>query len=284
MKIKTLPTILLILTLYGGVCSYAYANEDKRIFVEMPKMMQQHQLANMRDHLKSINEILLNMGNGDLDKAAAIAEARLGMSSLSLHGASHMAKVIPKEMGKIGTSMHKAASRFALKAEEGEPLPAYKALQEVTSACVACHAAYKTRKSEDAAPDKMSPDNTSKDTTKIDKRINLGLTPTEKAAFLSEMQQMLKSIQGVVSGIGSNDPEKIIKAARYSGNRMARATPEFVKKKTPEAFKQIGGPTHMMFEELVVRAETDDMESLTQLTGQLMQQCVKCHAMFKVSD
>jgi cytochrome c556 len=245
----------------------------------MPKMMQEHQLANMRDHLKSINEILLNMGNGDLDKAAEIAEARLGMSSLSLHGASHMAKVIPKEMGEIGTSMHKAASRFALKAEEGDPLPAYKALQEVTSACVACHAAYKTHKSE-----KMSSTNASNDTTNIDKRINLGLTPTEKKAFLSEMQQMLKSIQGVISGIGGNNPEEIIKAARYSGNRMARATPESIKSKTPEAFKQIGGPTHMMFEELVVRAETDDMESLAELTGKLMQQCVSCHAMFKVSN
>ncbi len=120
------------------------AEEDKRKLVEMPKMMQQHQLANMRDHLKAINEILMNMGKGDLDKAADIAEYRLGMSSLSLHGASHMAKVIPKEMGAIGTSMHKAASRFALKAQEGDALPAYKVLQEVTAACVACHAGYKT--------------------------------------------------------------------------------------------------------------------------------------------
>jgi len=110
----------------------------------MPKMMQEHQLANMRDHLKAVDEILMNMGKDELDKAAEIAEARLGMSSLSLHGASHMAKVIPKEMGTIGTSMHKAASRFALKAQEGDALPAYKALQEVTAACIACHAAYRT--------------------------------------------------------------------------------------------------------------------------------------------
>lgn len=284
MLIKTSLRIFLSLTLLGGIYSNAYANEDTRIFVDMPKMMQEHQLANMRDHLKSINEILLNMGNGDLDKAAEIAEARLGMSSLSLHGASHMAKVIPKEMAEIGTNMHKAASRFALKAEEGDSLTAYKALQKVTAACVTCHATYKTHKSESVASDKMPSNKVSEDTTNPDKRISLGLTPTEKVAFLSEMQQMLNSIQGIVSGIGSNDREKIIKAARYSGNRMARATPESVKKKTPTEFKQIGGPTHMMFEELVVRAETDDMESLAELTGNLMQQCVECHATFKVSD
>ncbi len=83
---------------------------------------------------------------------------------------------------------------------------------------------------------------------KVDTRINLGFTANEKAAFLAEMRQMLTSIQGILAGIASDDPEQIIKAARYSGNRMARATPESIKKKTPLAFKQIGGPTHMMFE------------------------------------
>ena len=117
-----------------------------------------------------------------------------------------------------------------------------------------------------------------------DTRINLGLTSAEKAAFLSEMRQMLTSIQGVIEGIGENNPEIIIKAARYSGNRMARATPKSVKKKTPAAFQQIGGPTHMLFEELVVRAESDDMESLTVLTGEIMKNCLACHEMFKVSE
>ncbi len=120
--------------------------------------------------------------------------------------------------------------------------------------------------------------------TKVDTRINLGFTPSEKANFLAEMRQMLSSIQGIMAGIGSKDPEKIIKAARYSGNRMARATPESIKKKTPLAFKQLGAPTHMMFEELVIRAETDDMDMLAELTGKLMKQCLACHTMFKVSE
>ena len=123
----------------------AIAEEDKRQLVKMPPMMVEHQLANMRDHMMAINEILLAMGMDDLDKAADIAEKRLGMSALAAHGASHMAQVMPKEMAKIGSSMHKAASRFALKAQEGDALPAYKALQEITAACVACHAGYRTR-------------------------------------------------------------------------------------------------------------------------------------------
>jgi cytochrome c556 len=38
----------------------------------------------------------------------------------------------------------------------------------------------------------------------------------------------------------------------------------------------------MMFEELVIRAETDDMETLAEFTGELMQQCLTCHAQFRV--
>lgn len=133
-------TALILVTL-----SLNTSAEEKRQLVKMPEMMRTHQLENMRDHLKAIDEILMHMGTDELDKAAEIAEQRLGMSSLSTHGASHMAKVIPKEMGAIGTSMHKAASRFALKAQEGDAPEAYKVLQEVTSACVACHAAYRTQ-------------------------------------------------------------------------------------------------------------------------------------------
>jgi hypothetical protein len=39
--------------------------------------------------------------------------------------------------------MHRAASRFALKAEEGDTAEALRALGQVTSACVACHAGYR---------------------------------------------------------------------------------------------------------------------------------------------
>ena len=119
------------------------------------------------------------------------------------------------------------------------------------------------------------------DNENLDSRISLGFTKSEKVEFLGEMRQMLISIQGIISGIGKADREQIIKSARYSGNRMARETPASIKKKTPQSFKDIGGPTHMMFEELVIRAETDDMDTLVEFTGELMKQCLACHATFK---
>jgi hypothetical protein len=115
-----------------------------------------------------------------------------------------------------------------------------------------------------------------------DARIHLKLTPEERVEFLAEMRQMLASIQGVMQGIGESDRERIAAAARQSGNRMARATPASVRAKLPQSFRDIGGPTHMMFEELAIRAETDDMDSLARDTAKLMNQCMTCHATFRV--
>jgi hypothetical protein len=126
-------------------CSVLMADDDVRRLVQLPEMMQQHMMSNMRDHLVAINELLIEMANGDFREAAEIAEYRLGMSSLESHGASHMAKFMPEGMRQAGTAMHKAASRFALKAQEEEVLPAYNALSEVTSACVTCHSGYRIR-------------------------------------------------------------------------------------------------------------------------------------------
>lgn len=142
-KNKVFGTIVAALTLINT--GTASAAEDTRQMVDLPEMMQQHMMANMRDHLAAINEILEQMAEGSYDEAADIAESRLGMSSMGSHGAGRMGKHMPEGMRVIGRSMHGAASRFALKAEEGEPLAAYKALTEVTSACVACHAGYRIR-------------------------------------------------------------------------------------------------------------------------------------------
>jgi mono/diheme cytochrome c family protein len=137
---KPIKTIASVIVLFSTTI---IAAEDTRQLVQLPEMMQQHMMSNMRDHLVAINEILIHMANGELEKAAEVAESRLGMSSLESHGASHMAEMMPEGMRQAGTEMHRAASRFALKAEEGDALPAYKVLSQVSSACVACHSDYR---------------------------------------------------------------------------------------------------------------------------------------------
>ncbi len=149
---KVPSTIAFACLLVSGFSTSSLAEEDTRELVNLPPMMQEHMLANMRDHLASLDQILAELADGNVDAAAKIAENRLGMSSLSLHGADHFAQFIPKEMGQIGTEMHRAASRFVIAAQDAELSPGresqhkvYRALQEITQNCNACHQSYRIR-------------------------------------------------------------------------------------------------------------------------------------------
>ncbi len=142
-----------MMRLIGGIAALAllapvYA-ADPRERVTLPAPMQEHMLANMRDHLAAMGEIQAALAAGKYDQAADIAENRIGMSSLQSHGAAHMAPYMPKPMQDIGTAMHRAASRFARITQEADmagnlPL-ALNALAELSKQCVACHAAYRLR-------------------------------------------------------------------------------------------------------------------------------------------
>lgn len=122
---------------------------DARQLVAMPAPMQEHMLANMRDHLVALGEVQAALGKGDFDQAAEIAENRIGVSSLQAHGASHIAPLMPNGMQEIGTNMHHTASRFARTAQEAavtNDLPrTLGALAELTQQCAACHAGYRLR-------------------------------------------------------------------------------------------------------------------------------------------
>lgn len=122
---------------------------DTRELVTFPPELVEHTIANMRDHLLALQEINEALAAGEPEKAGKIAEARLGMSSLPLHGAAEVAKYMPQGMQDAGTRMHKAASRFAIAAQDvgvtGELKPALGALAEVMAACVGCHAGYRLK-------------------------------------------------------------------------------------------------------------------------------------------
>ena len=126
--------------------------DDGRQLVRMPPMMQQHMLASMRDHLATLGEIIADMAAEKYDAAGKVAEERLGLSSFELHDAAHMAPYMPKPMQEAGTALHKAASRFALAAQDADVDRSYEsmktlhvALNDMLSACNACHSGYRIR-------------------------------------------------------------------------------------------------------------------------------------------
>ena len=136
---------ILLATLTG-----APAADDVREQVRLPAMMREHMLGNMRDHLLTLNQILGDVSDAKFDAAAKIAEARLGMSSLTFHDAEHMAPFMPKPMQEMGTSMHRAASRLVIVLQDAAVTPdadslrkVAGALHAVTTACTSCHASYR---------------------------------------------------------------------------------------------------------------------------------------------
>ncbi|MEW6133289.1 MAG: hypothetical protein AB1591_09025 [Pseudomonadota bacterium] len=126
-----------------------HAAPDTRQPVSFPPALKEETLANMRDHLHAIQEITAHLAEKQFDAAAEVAETRLGLSSLKRHGAHEVAKYMPEGMRQIGHGMHQSASQFAVVAQEagatGDSAAALRALSQVQTSCVACHAGYQLK-------------------------------------------------------------------------------------------------------------------------------------------
>jgi cytochrome c556 len=146
MNMRLAMTAVLLAALTGA----APAADDARELVKLPPMMRDHMLGNMRDHLLTLDRILGAVSEAKFDDAAKVAEARLGMSSLTAHDAAHMAPFMPKAMQDMGTEMHHAASRLVIVLQDASVTPDAESVQKVagalhavTTACTSCHAAYR---------------------------------------------------------------------------------------------------------------------------------------------
>lgn len=153
MKSALLPAVLLLAACAGDATrthdmhAGMAMGPDTREAVRFPEALRTHTLANMRDHLATLQGIQDALARGAYDEAAKLSEDRLGLSSLEAHGAHEVAPYMPRGMQEAGTGMHKEASRLALAATDagatGDAKPALAALARLTAQCVACHAAYR---------------------------------------------------------------------------------------------------------------------------------------------
>ena len=134
---------------HAAPAAVSKAPPAEREAVEFPPRLKEEMLANMREHLQSIQEITALLADKKFDAAADVAETRLGMSSLERHGAHEVGKYMPLGMRQIGSGMHRGASQFAVVAQEagatGDTGAALRALASVQASCVACHAAYRLK-------------------------------------------------------------------------------------------------------------------------------------------
>lgn len=150
----------------------AMSPPDQREILNFPPEMQTNFLANMRDHLQTLNEVLQAMAGGDYAGASRVAAERLGLDSPSAAGCKPsdkpaaapaaqskpaasmsmdemMALYMPEAMRGVGLAMHTSASEFATAAAQAattkDNAAVLAALSRVTENCVACHSAYRLR-------------------------------------------------------------------------------------------------------------------------------------------
>ena len=126
--------------------------KDNRSIVELPADIKNKMLANMRDHIRALDDIIHAVQAGEYEDAESIAESRLGWSSLVRQGDQEVADYWPKPMRAMADQMYDAGSNFVIVAQNAsveDSKESYKnviaALGKMTSACRNCHEAYRLR-------------------------------------------------------------------------------------------------------------------------------------------
>lgn len=116
----------------------------------------------------------------------------------------------------------------------------------------------------------------------VDGRLAIQLDDHERQLVLSEMRAFLESVQQIMHGISDNDMKLVATSASSVGLASQQAVPGSLIGKLPLSFKKLGRDTHAKFDELALDAGQfgDSGHSLSQL-GNLMQNCVACHAAYR---
>jgi hypothetical protein len=116
-----------------------------------------------------------------------------------------------------------------------------------------------------------------------DPRKPMLLTAEEAFHVRLEMSVFLSSVQKIVTAAAHNDMQVVAAAAREAGMAAAHEVPAGLRQKLPLEFKQLGHATHTGFDDLARDAESmaDANLALKQL-GQVMRNCVSCHAAFRI--
>jgi len=109
------------------------------------------------------------------------------------------------------------------------------------------------------------------------------LTPPERDLVLGEMRTFLESTQLMLEALSKDDMTALAAAARRVGSAATQGMPGGLMAKLPLSFKQMGLETHRRFDQLALDAEQlgDPQHALAQLSG-LMQNCVACHASYRI--
>ncbi len=117
-----------------------------------------------------------------------------------------------------------------------------------------------------------------------DGRTEIVLAASERDQILTEMRQLLKAVDGVVTGLSSSggDMKAAEQSARAAGMTMAADTSPAIMVKLPLAFKQMGMSIHKDMDALAdAIAQREASQQILQRLSSMTARCTTCHDLYR---
>jgi hypothetical protein len=118
-----------------------------------------------------------------------------------------------------------------------------------------------------------------------DGRTSVVLNKDERNLVLAEMRAFLVSVQAISQAITENDMDKVASLATKAGMAAEANTPGSLFRKIPIEMKKLGFGTRKKFDEIAKTAkEQNDTKILRKQLDSLMNNCIACHAIFRLPE
>ncbi len=118
-----------------------------------------------------------------------------------------------------------------------------------------------------------------------DGRTAVVLNKAERDLVLGEMRAFLVSLQAVSQAITEGDRDTVIAEATRAGMAAEADTPAQLLAKIPLAMKSLGFGTRGKFDQIAEAAQQGaDMKTLRVQLDALMNNCIACHASFRLPE
>ncbi len=116
------------------------AMQDSRISLNLPPMMKQHQLSNMRNHVDAVRRIIAAISTDNFDEASQIASNELGTSEEMLKMCNRFKN---EDFKQMGLAFHESGDQLAKVLKTRNVKESLHALDNTMSYCVSCHAVFR---------------------------------------------------------------------------------------------------------------------------------------------
>ncbi|MBL1142008.1 MAG: cytochrome c [Proteobacteria bacterium] len=113
---------------------------DGRISLGLSPEMKQHQLSNMRSHLKAVQAITSFLAEEEFEKASEIAHSKLGLTE-------EMRKMCNmfnnEDFTALGLAFHESGDSLGQALKTKDTTKSLRALKTTLGYCVQCHATFR---------------------------------------------------------------------------------------------------------------------------------------------